>query len=381
MDLLRVSRPAFIVVPLKATEKLSLEALGLLVWAAGQERPQIFGLPAVARQLGISEERLSALLQELACQGYARLDVVRRADGKLAGRRWLVCPLGDVPNPDSAKAMPEAPSSETRETPVSVTSPIGHEKAGEEKMTQRAGENAEARENGGFGESPLGSAPTPCHLPQTKPKPFEHAGGSAAPEHVADAVPTSTNTATLAPARSRKRSVRKKNILNNSPLPVEGERGQEVPAGQEGDIGSGTSASLDLGSGTSASLDYDRPDGHACVGTGWSKAAGSAQPRNARYQTKPISEWNAADFVAYMLDAAAAQSKPVLVPKAALGQHMRWLLERARALWGAQGPLAVKELVDLYWSQPAVYGTGYLLREAEWFFSRWRPAVQEKEAW
>lgn len=354
MDFLRVEQPSFVVLPGEAAQKLSLEALGLLAWACAQGQRQLFGLPAVARQLNLSEERLSRLLQELAQHGYARLGAVRRPNGQLGGRRWFLLPFGEGAAPSPEKAPGEAASAETREPPVSAGLPTGKEEAGQAKAPHPQGECPDPPQETPFGGSPTESSPNPCALAEKPKGPFKQAGEGRGAGQIGDAENNDVGALQDAPARPQKRSVgKKKNNLDNQ-LPVTEEM-LASPGVPEEAVGLSPDPE-DLG---------EPPE---------------ALRKAPRYRTKPVTEWNASDFVAYMLDTARAQGKTVLVPNAALGQHMRWLLERARRLWGAHGALALKDLVDLHWTQPTVRGTGYLLREAEWFFSRWRPPAAD-EPW
>lgn len=362
MDILRVEKPGFIILPSEAAERLSLEALGLLARLSRPERTQIIGLPALARELSISEERLSALLQELSHAGYAKLEPLRGPSGRLAGRRWVVSPFGWAnPETASAESPTEPPSTETRKIPVSVDVQSGSEEAGSGKVTDAG---ADLTETGKIRASVGVLIPTAPEkaAPGTKSKGnFKHRSQQKAYEQLGEAEAGGTAARAGGREKSQKTRVLNKRInsLNKNPLTVEEEWGQEV-----GEVG-GT-----LGENrTTRRMTND-------------DSSSRATKTKRTYRDKPLSEWNAGDFVAYLVDRANETNKPLLVPKAAMGSHMRWLLEKATQHFGPElAPAAVKDLLDHYWNCPDVHGTGYILREAEWFWGRWQPPVSEEFRW
>ncbi len=377
MDLLRVQSLRTVVISAEAAEQLSPEALGLLVKLASWNPRQRLGIPALARSLGLPETRLSRLLAELAEHGFARLETIQSPSGKFQGKVWVILPFGDIERKGNLTERPKNGAS------VEFAAVAGKPK----RQTRKSAKEGNSTETPKIGVSvtlPKGSAETP---PDNSARPKcarnDPSGGNGA------------QTCAGALAASHFSSVKeRKDILNNSQLPVTDVWGQEV------DTPGLDTPSLDKPGLDKPSLDKpsqeaidmpgmpeDEPEGRPVCPTSieartcqTTDKPGAARSREPAYTRKPVQDWKVNDFLAYMLDQARAAGKPVLMPKAAMGQHLRWLWERAVSLFGAQGPMALKDLIDAFWLREA-NGTGWLLREAEWFFRNWHPVEEGEFVW
>ena len=250
--------------------RISVHALGLLVYLLSKPDDWEVRPSALSRATGLSVGRLRALLSELAGAGYARLEVVYDAVAHRArGKRWVIC---------------EEPLERPQEGP-------------ESRLSEK--QKVCSSRNSAFHGQLLST--------DTSSLKTEQEGRACR---------------ALSPAASG--------------------------SSAEGGI-------IDDALGAEADTSSSEKDG---AGAG------------ARYARKPTGQWNAGDLLAYWLDQAARRHRVLITPRVAMGRHIKTLLEKAAAMFGPElAPQAVRDLIDHTVTLPGCNGTGYLLYEAERFWT------------
>ncbi|MCS7240817.1 MAG: hypothetical protein NZ651_06205 [Candidatus Bipolaricaulota bacterium] len=97
---------------------------------------------------------------------------------------------------------------------------------------------------------------------------------------------------------------------------------------------------------------------------------GMPPARVPRFRALPPEKWSVNDFVSYLLAEMTARHITPTVPRNGMAAHLKRLLQAADAKFGPEGGRrALKQLIDVCLGRPGFSGTGYLLREAEAFWS------------
>lgn len=92
--------------------------------------------------------------------------------------------------------------------------------------------------------------------------------------------------------------------------------------------------------------------------------------RLPRWRTWPVEKWGTREFVGYFVAGLLARHRSPTVPIRGMEAHMKRLLLAAEERFGPHdGRRALRQLLDLCLDSPACTGTGYVLREAERFWS------------
>jgi hypothetical protein len=104
--------PGFVAVPnhVLDDERLSPEAIGVLVWFARKPVGWIARTSAVRERFGIGKDRWQRIARELRAVGAIRVERIRTAAGVICGARFVIC----WPEPVTASAAGSSISRETR---------------------------------------------------------------------------------------------------------------------------------------------------------------------------------------------------------------------------------------------------------------------------
>jgi len=104
--------PGFVAVPnhVLDDERLSPEAIGVLVWFARKPAGWIARTSAVRERFNIGKDRWQRIARELRAVGAIRVERVRTASGVISGSRFVICWPDPCPASDAVSAI----SRETR---------------------------------------------------------------------------------------------------------------------------------------------------------------------------------------------------------------------------------------------------------------------------
>lgn len=325
---------------------LTADAFALLVYLLAKPDDWEVRVGYLAKTLRFSRERLRCALRCLEAAGYAKWMPIKAGKRGLAGSTWLVS---------------EYPLNEQRESP-SVTECDGRCEGQESPSVTKC----DVRCDGTVSEKDSAETAFPVSGKAPKWEAVEQRGTDFVTVTSCDR-PMGGHSQTRVFAKSDAGSQAR--LLNTDLLKTEKKRlntersirskSRETDVSrlpQAAHVGPGYGVTEEERRFNSPDVDLEEPP--------------TPSQRNGRYAKKPVSEWNAGDLLAYLIDEVRARGKEIVTPRAAMGKHLKLLLEKAAAIWGQErAAWAVKDLIDACVDKPRMLGTGFLLHEAERYWS------------
>ena len=318
--------------------KITGDGLAVYVYLISKPEDWEIRVDEVARALSWSRPRVAKAMEELAQEGFAWLEPVRGKGGRLAGKRWN---LAEVPwlNPTWDHRQPENQGVGESAKPTKQPTAEVELSTAKSTLTSELHRHAEKCCVGGSAfrnKKNGGCACTPSTAVALASELHRRAENEGVGDEAAIAVEYAKGAAERAPELNTERLTTEEAKENIS----------ELLRSSFGVCRTDQGALFELGEG----LNGNRKKGPDL--------------------SKPVEEWTAAHFLAYVLSERRKLGRPLAVPKEAAGRHMKMLLDWAVGIFGeAAGRRALKMLIDAKKADPRFAGTGFLLHEAEKYWT------------